>query len=188
MPNENESTAGLADYSYLGELCNASFESDSDIISIKVTQDLEVDCTAAQVDSPSWETIWGELHKRVVKKRGKIPVTAMKIGYSPDENQGYIEKIGYSFKHEDKILFRNAIVVKSSRPETGPFLRCGDSGALISFVDSSNKEQAFGYAVCEVDGSAGNESSFICFKLNTGLKKLNLATEAGCFKTCGSEQ
>ena len=33
-----------------------------------------------------------------------------------------------------------------------------------------------------------SESIFICLKLNTALKNLNLPTETGCFRSCGRDQ
>ena len=153
------------------------------------------------MESPSWERIWRELHKRVTRRRGKVPVRVKKIGYSSNVTHGYIDEINYSYKYEDKLLFRNAITVKSDTAD--PFLKSGDSGALVSFLDSKNEKQALGYGVCEVVESFGDvhfrnegeqssleesESIFICLKLNTALKNLNLPTETGCFRRCGSDQ
>ena len=121
-----------------------------------------------------------------------------KASASSKINSGYINKINYSYKYKDELLFKNAVVVKC---DSGEFLRPGDSGALICYIDSKNNKQAFAYGVCEIVDSDSDvvfcendqlrtekESLFICLKLSTGLRKLELSPDTGCFKNCGSTQ
>ena len=180
IANQNESAVNLTD---LGNFCKGSFDNESDIMSIKVTHDVEIDCTVAEIDSPSWREIWKELQERVCHDR-KAPVRVKKVGYPSKEAQGYIKAFNYSYKKEDEIVIKNAITVKSA---SGPFLQPGDSGALLSFLDSNNKEQAFGYVVGEFTTDDGNESFFICLKLDIALNKLQL-NRNGCFKKCCTNQ
>ena len=184
----------------LGNFSEGSYDSDSDIMSIEVFGDVQIECEVAEIDSPAWDRIWQELHRRVVRKRGKVAVMVNKVGYSSSVTHGYIDKINYCLKYQEELLFKNAIVIRS---DSGTFLRPGDSGALVFYVDSENKQQAFAYGVCEVIeddcgvvfceedkpvATNGNESSFICLKLNKALGKLELPPETGCFRHCGSKK
>ena len=178
--DDNENIAGLGNFS------EGSYNSDSDIMSIEVSGDVQIECEVAEIGSPAWVGIWRELHERVVNKRGKSPVMVKKVGYSSNVTHGYIDKINWSVKYQDELLYKNAIVIRS---DSGTFLRPGDSGSLVYFVDAENKQQPFAYGVgAKVNGDAdGNESNFICLKLNTALKNLELP-EAGCFRDCSSKK
>jgi hypothetical protein len=172
-------------------------------MSIEVDKDIQVDCTVAEIDSPVWARIWQELNKRVNRKRGIVPVRVQKLGHSSNLTDGYIDNINFSYNHEGELLFRDAIAVKS---DSGKFLHAGDSGALICYLDSKNKKQAFAYGVCEIDKNDSDEevvvfreeneppsnetdkSLFICLRLNTAMRNLELSRETGCFNECGSNQ
>ena len=65
--NENSCTGSVSRID-LGKFVKGSFDEESDIMSIEVNE--EVDCKVENVNLPNWSTIWGELHKRVVRKRG----------------------------------------------------------------------------------------------------------------------
>ncbi|XP_046844111.1 uncharacterized protein LOC124438157 isoform X2 [Xenia sp. Carnegie-2017] len=85
---------------------------------------------------------------------------------------------------------RNAVKVQSDVS----FIEDGDSGALVYFLNENNNWKPFAYAVAEVEGDGnknGSESNdsdreicfakpagtFICFKLDKALEKLNLENE-----------
>ncbi|XP_028391343.1 uncharacterized protein LOC114516144 [Dendronephthya gigantea] len=148
--DENENiVAGLpANYTPLGQFCKCCFHSESDIMSIQVHKDVQVDCGVEDIGNPDWDRISKELHQRVNCKRGNR-VMVQKVGFSPNDNhKGYIVDCSYTYKYADEILFKNAIVIKGM---IGTFLKDGDSGALISFLDNDQVKQAFAYGVCEVD-------------------------------------
>ena len=194
-PRENASeNENVPSANKIGRFCKGFFDPVSDIMSLKVFENVGVDCQLEEIEFPSWERIWQELHRRVVRRRGTFPVRVKKIGYSSNETYGYIEEINYTWKYGDEILLRSAIAVRS---DDGPFMKPGDSGSLVCFFDEENRQQAFGYGVCEVGDFADeqpalaheeNRSLLICFKLNTALKSLNLPTGTGCFRRCGSDQ
>ena len=184
----------------LGKFFKGSFDSVSDIMCIEVDEDVQVDCEVPETDAPNWSAIWNELHKRV-KRRRRSDVSVKKLGYSSNITDGYIDDISYSYMYKGELLFKDAVAVKS---DSKTFLKPGDSGALIHFIDSKNKRQAFAYGVCEVvrddldvvfreEGEQSSreeiESSlFVCFRLNTGLKNLGISSEKGCFRECGSNE
>ena len=186
----------------LGRFCDGFFDSDSDIMSIEVDEDVGVDCKLAKIDAPNWSAIWKELHERLKRRRRRGDVKVSKLGYSSAVTDGYIDDINYTYKYKDELLFKNAVAVKSDSNQS--FLKPGDSGALVHFMDSKNKPQAFAYGVCEVaeeddsDVDFRNEGEgpemapplFICLRLNTGLKSLekfgdSLEKFKGCFRKCG---
>jgi hypothetical protein len=201
--DENENAVNSANRSDLGTFSKGSFDEVSDIMSIEVDKDIQVDCTVAEIDSPVWARIWQELNKRVNRKRGIVPVRVQKLGYSSNLTDGYIDNINFSYNHEGELLFRDAIAVKS---DSRKFLHAGDSGALICYLDSKNKKQAFAYGVCEIDkndsdgevvvfreeneppSNETDKSLFICLRLNTAMRNLELSRETGCFNECGSNQ
>ena len=158
----------------LGKFFKGSFDSVSDIMSIEVDEDVQVNCNVAETDVPNWSAIWKELHKRV-KRRRRSDVSVKKLGYSSNITDGYIDDINYTYKYKGELLFKDAVAVKS---DSGTFLEPGDSGALIHFTDSKNKRQAFAYGVCAVVNDNSDvvfreegeqeeiESSlFVCFRL-----------------------
>lgn len=199
IDNIDENTNAVRD---LGKFCDFSFDSVSDIMSIEVDEDVQVDCKVAETDVPNWSAIWKELYKRI-KRRRRSYVSVKKLGYSSDITDGYIDDINYTYIYKGELLFKDAVAVKS---DSRTFLKPGDSGALVHFMDAKNKRQAFAYGVCEVvesDSGVGvvfredreqpsreeiESSLFVCFRLNTGLKSLGISSEKGCFKVCGSNE
>ena len=200
----HESTPDLADNINLGTFSEGSFDTESDIMSIEVFGHVDIDCRIVEIDSPS-SVIWKELHERVNICREKVPVIVKKVRYPSVLANGYIEEMNYSYKtDEGQNCYTSAITIQIS---SDPSLKPGDSGALVCFFDNSNKQQAFGYVVCEAGNldevgkldEAGNPddefvffkeeplSLFICLKLNIALEKLGLSIGKGCFEKCGSD-
>ena len=157
----------------LGKYHKGFFDECYDIMSIKVKGDVQIDCEIAEIVPPSWYDIWKELRSRDGRE-----IIVTKVGYSSGKTWGYIENLSSSIISDDgeDVLFFDVIKVKSNH-DSRPFLEDGDSGALVSFLDQNNKQQAFAYAVGEW------ESFFICLRLDIALQKLNLFA-AGCFNEC----
>ena len=201
--NGNEKAAEIVENIPLGMFSEGSFDTKSDILSIEVSGDVEIDCRMTQVDSPSWLNIWQELHDRVYIPGEEVSAIIKKVGYPSNVAYGYIEDINFSYKTEEgQTCYKSAISIRSN---SGLLLRPGDSGALVCFVDRNNKEQACGYVVCQASDDDGgivflNEGEplpheengsvpiLICLRLDTALIKLDLPTESGCFERCGSDQ
>ena len=187
-PEGNEINHNLDNHSRLGNVHNTSIDSESDIISIEVPNDVEIHCEVAETEPPNWQEIWRELHRRVTGDP-EHQVQVEKDGNSTDTTHGHIVVCNYNHKHDGELLFRNAIVVKN---DADTFMAPGDSGALIWFHDEEEKKQAFAYGVATVDeldqvSSEENGPYYICLKLNTSLRKLGLSN-AGCFRECGGNK
>ena len=136
-------------YIPLGKFSKCSLHSESDIMSIKVREDVEIECTTPEIDHPDWVRIEKDLFDRILSGSSEDRISVEKFGYPlSSENSGCIRKLYYSYRCEEGLLFKNAIVVKGN---SQTFLEDGDSGALISFVDKDKNKQAFAYGVCEVD-------------------------------------
>ncbi|XP_028391336.1 uncharacterized protein LOC114516141 isoform X3 [Dendronephthya gigantea] len=153
--NENIVASLPANYTRLGQLYKCCFHSESDIMSIQVDEDVQVDCGVEDIGNPDWDRISEELHRRVNRNIGDR-VMVQKVGFSPNDNhKGYIVDCDYTYNSDGEILFRNAILIKGM---AGTFLENGDSGALISFLDDDQVKQAFAYGVCEVDDPYSQEA------------------------------
>ena len=190
---------------FLGTFSGGHVYSKCDILSVKVSDDVAVDCQVQGIDAPDWNFIWSELQDRKVFNDDDVEV--QKHGF-PDQNQhkGHIHKIAHTYPCAGKLLFQDAIVIKG---ESGSFLKKGDSGVLVLFLDKEGRKQAFAYGVAEVDELPENEASsdedkeaanssdfeengeadkngpfVILLKLNIALKNLELSN-AGCFRVCG---
>ncbi len=148
--DENENTVDPDNYTHLGKLAKCSFHSESDIMSIQVREDVTINCRVAGINVPVWERIWEELYDRVlINGITGDHVKVEKVGYpTNEEHAGRIVDHNFCYRYEGEILFQNAIVVKGN---SGSFLKDGDSGALICFLDKNDGKQAFAYGVCEVD-------------------------------------
>ena len=133
---------------HLGSFHKRSFDSDTDIMSIQIPDDVEVDCNVAEVDSPNWTVLRRKLLERVTPDLNNL-VQVAKVGHSTNRMPGYIVKCSHTYKCPDgHLLYKDAIVIKDN--ET-PFLQPGDSGALLWFYDEENRKQPLGYCVGEVD-------------------------------------
>ena len=119
VDNTDENT-NIVGHINLGRFCHGFFDSDSDIMSIEVDEDVGVDCKLAETDAPNWK----ELHKRLKRRRSDVKVN--KLGYSSAVTDGYIHDINYTYKYKDELLFKNAVAVKSESNQS--FLNSGDSG------------------------------------------------------------
>ena len=130
-------------YTHLGGFGNYHFDNECDILSLKVSDGIDIDCKIADATSPDWDSIWDELYES-----GHNPVEVQKIGFSSELTRGYIVRCDFSYSQEQEPLFQDAFVVKGCG---GPFLEGGDSGSLVFFHDKNNQKHVFAYGVCEVD-------------------------------------
>ncbi|XP_046844115.1 uncharacterized protein LOC124438160 isoform X2 [Xenia sp. Carnegie-2017] len=147
----------------------AQFDSETDIMSIiigkqedfkKLIGD-EMEDVVLNLDDAN-----EELQRRVEDNKEAVKVrTATGV-------EGFISELNYEYwcKNSTRRIFQNAIKIKSCQT----FLDSGDSGTLVWFLDEKENWQPFAYGVCEVcdDGDSGSEKSYICLKLNHGLKAL----------------
>ena len=149
LHNEGEEKKDIFTFSdcYLDAKC--------DIISLKVSKDVEINCQLQEIDVPNWNEIWLELRHRKIYTNDAIAVQKHVFQDQEREEQslnpahrGHIFKLGHSYKCGDGILFQDACVIKGN---SGSFLPAGDSGTLVWFVDKNNRKQAFAYGVAEVD-------------------------------------
>ena len=176
---------------------NGSFDNVSDIMSIEVNKDVEVDCKVAEIDVPDWSKIKEYLAKHIFRP-GSINVQI--DGYTSNMISGYIYDNNYNYPYQDKLLIKNAVALKGhSRKD---FLKPGDSGALVYIVDEKMKGQPFAYCVCETEDDdiifseeeqsmhedTDEGSLFICYRLKTAFEKLRIPPEKGCFRVCGCNE
>ncbi|XP_046845644.1 uncharacterized protein LOC124439463 [Xenia sp. Carnegie-2017] len=149
----------------------AQFDSETDIMSINIgkQEDFkkligdEMEDVVLNLDDAN-----EELQRRVEDKKETVKVrTATGV-------EGSISELNYEYwcKNSTRRIFQNAIKIKSCQT----FLDSGDSGTLVWFLDEKKNWQPFAYGVCEIcdDGDSGSEKSYICLKLNHGLKTLGL--------------
>ena len=152
--NDNPETR--AGCSRLGEFSNHCFNSESDIMSIQVPKDLEIHCNLAGIDFPDWEGMRKELYRRIVRIYDISDSVKVYPWDSENKPTGRIVRFSHSHKCKGKLLFQDAFAIKGN---SDSFLRDGDSGTLICFLDENNRKQAFAYGVCEVDELDHNEMS-----------------------------
>ena len=133
-----------SNYTPLGNFHSYRFDSECDILCLKISNDAKINCKIADVGSPDWESIWDEL----IEKFSKTTVEVGKLQLSPLSGNGHVVSCCISYGKE-KVLFKNAVVVKGCATSTGPFLENGDSGSLVFF--HANNKKPFAYGVCEVD-------------------------------------
>ena len=132
----------------LGRFSQYCFDSESDMMSIQVHEDIQVDCTVEDIENPDWDKIWEELFQRVCCSTGDR-VIVQKVGSLPsDDNIGYIAGLNVSYALNGDFLFEDAIVIEGM---AGSFMKDGDCGALVYFLDSNQVKQAFAYVIGEID-------------------------------------
>ncbi len=148
--DENQNHGNPSHYVRLGEVSMCCFDSKSDFMSIRVPEEIEITCELEEINSPDWQGIWKELHDRNIQRAGSAnAVKVEKHGFPPNpKHSGHIVESNYSYASERKLLFQDAIVIKGN---SDTFLKEGDSGTLIYFLDENNEKQAFAYGVFEVD-------------------------------------
>ena len=185
---EDENTS-----SDLGTFSDASFDNVSDIMSIKVNKDVKVECKIPNMDVPDWTAIWEYLQEHVYDG----DMEARVHGYLSNTKTGTIDDINYCVPYQGKLLIKSAVSLKGHSRE---FLRPGDSGAMVDFVDKESRRHAFAYCVCEVEDDVvfreekqsahenENESLFICYRIDTALEKLKIQPKEGCFQVCGCNE
>ncbi|XP_046844112.1 uncharacterized protein LOC124438159 [Xenia sp. Carnegie-2017] len=134
----------------------------------------------------SLENANDELYRRVVLKNELVDA---RITANNKSKHSKITGYNYSYwcQYLERSIFRNAVKIQSDVS----FFEDGDSGALVYFLDENDNWEPFAYAVAEVvgdgneDGIESNDSdrevcfaeparTFICFKLDKALEKLNL--------------
>ena len=187
-----------------GKFHEGSYDKESDIMSVEVNVD--VDCKIENLNLPNVSTMRAELKKRIYRlprkqKHKDHRVVAQKAGASR-KTSGYIIDMNFNYTYNDELLIKNAYALKSDSRE---FLKPGDSGALMCFLDLNGNEQAFGYCACSIpepypdenedddvvfqeEPESERELLFICFRLDTAFKKLKLEPEMICCNDCGSTQ
>ena len=182
VPFNRENTVPLGDFH--------NFDKQSDILSLKVLGEMDVNCELADVTSPDWNSLWDEMLEDTASDSTK-GLKVEKIGFKSGLTYGHIALYNTSYKGK----FKNAIAVKGC--DNRPFLEEGDSGALVFFRDGSNMKTVFAYGVLEVNelNVAGDDDEddlgyvypgpfSICLRLNTALENLNLK-EGACINDCG---
>ncbi|CAB4030451.1 Hypothetical predicted protein, partial [Paramuricea clavata] len=119
------------------------FDSECDILSVKVPGDTNINCKMTGVTCLDLNSIWVELLDKFAEWNDSSdnPVEVKKIGFSSGLTCGHL--VTTSYNHPD--LYKNAIAVK------GSFLENGDSGSLVFFLDKNNQRQVFAYGVCEIE-------------------------------------
>ena len=133
----NNNEHGLATHrSRLGEFHDYRFNSECDILSVKVPDDIEINCElmasiSAGIDSNENDSM--KVHK---------------IGFSSSLTSGSVVCSSFNYAPEQELLIQDAFVVQGC---SGPFLEGGDSGALVYFLDKHDQKRVFAYGVCEVD-------------------------------------
>ena len=133
-------------YTHLGNFHNGSLDSNSDIMSIKVPDDVKIDCHLTELDSPNWDEIWQELYRRTIVQQEQVQVEM--YGYSSNELHGHIVSPCYSYKCGGEFLFHSAIIIKG-KPQS--MVGIAYSGALMCFYDEKKRRQPFAYVVGVVD-------------------------------------
>ena len=131
------------DYTRLGGFDKYHFDNECDILSLKVSDGVKIDCKIVDATSPDWDSIWDELYDG-----DSNLVEVEKTGFSSALTRGHIVPCDFSYSQEQEPLFQDAFAVKGC---SGPFLEGGDSGSLVFFHDKNNQKQVFAYGVCEVD-------------------------------------
>ena len=117
VPFNRKNTVPLGDFH--------NFDKQSDILSLKILGETDVNCKLANVTSPDWKSLWdGMLEDTASDKRG---LKVEKIGFKSGLTYGHIALYNTSYKGK----FKNAIAVKGC--DNRPFLEEGDSGALVFF-------------------------------------------------------
>ena len=163
-------------YARLGDFHSYHFDSECDILALKISSDSQINCRIDDIASQDWQSIWDELMEKFAN--GTSPVEVGKLQLSPHSSNGHIHSCNISYGDEHEV-FKNAIVVKGCN---GPFLESGDSGSLVYFhkmkepsaipsdlesMVSDPEKLPFAYGVCEVEelslpqhgtSSAGNNS------------------------------
>ncbi|XP_028396406.1 uncharacterized protein LOC114520357 [Dendronephthya gigantea] len=174
----------------LGDFHNNHFDDECDILSVKISNGIKINCKVVDVPPPDWVNIWNELYERVNETPNVAdPVKVVKISLSSTCHEGRIVATEFSYEDKEGELFHDTTVVKG---DSGPFLHDGDSGALVCFFDKKKEKKVFAYGVFEVDqlslpeGSTSNGPYAICLNLETSLEKLGFG-EAGCFNVCSGE-
>ena len=128
----------------LGDFHMCRWDSECDILSLKIPEQTEVNCEIADVTPPDWNSLWDEILENTESISAK-PLNVEKIGFKSALTHGHIAVYNASYKG----LFKNAIAVKAC--DDRPFLEGGDSGALVFFRDRNGMKKAFAYGVYEVD-------------------------------------
>lgn len=229
----------------LGDFKDYHFDCECDILSLKIPNNIKIDCKLADVIYLNGKEMWTQLNN-VLKSR--TPVQVEKIGYFTALTCGHIATSNFTYSLDNYLLFQDAIVVEGNG-DSASFLEGGDSGSLVFIRDEKNRKMAFAYGVCKVDAlflpvqsdstsstdiddddsseedtqesSSDKETDsedefqdkddnddddddqsseeiafedepthgpyFICLRLDTALKKLNLQNK-GCFSDCGSKR
>ena len=194
-------------YVRLGDFADYHFDTQCDILSLKIYDDIEINCRLEDVIYPNREEMWTKLN-RILKSQ--TPVMVEKIGFSSAVTYGRIATSNFTYIHEKDVLFENAIVVEGC---SVPFLQGGDSGCPV-FLPYKNNQIAFAYGVCEMDvlrlpvqrvaasssdsdgdGSSDEDSSYeVSSAVESGAElKCNVDTEnqakcKGEFKLCSPGQ
>ena len=144
--NNNEAmSCDESDDEFLGDFHMCRWDSECDILSLKIPKETKVSCKITDAISPDWNSLWDEILENT-ESISATPLNVEKIGFKSAVTYGHIAKWNISYKG----LFKNAIAVKARDPR--PFLEDGDSGALVFFRDRNNMKKVFAYGVYEVGG------------------------------------
>ena len=131
----------------LGDFKDYRFDSECDILSLKIPNNIEIHCKQADVIYLNGEEMWTQLNNVL---KSPTPVKVEKIGFSTALTCGHIATSNFTYCLKSYPLFEDAIVVKGNGGSAS-FLEGGDSGSLVFIRDENNRKMAFAYGVCKVD-------------------------------------
>ena len=176
---------------FLGNYHNYCFDSNCDIMSVKVSDDIHINYPMLDALRPDWEETWDELYDRVIENPGQDLVKVEKICLFSNSLSGRILDTVADYDDENGLLFEDITIVKG---DAADFLEKGESGSLMCFLDKNGRKRAFAYGVMEVDEITLPERHeelpgpfIICLCLQTALERLGLA-EARCFIVRGGNR
>ncbi|XP_046844562.1 uncharacterized protein LOC124438452 [Xenia sp. Carnegie-2017] len=166
--NENKYTFSDDDDSVVGHFFDFSYNPEIDIMSISVgnKEDFQklVGDELEDVDS-NFDDVFRQIHKRLSQEESVKVCTAT-------GTEGYLCDLMYSVFVKKHVIFRDVIMIKSDES----FLKDGDAGVLVYFLDEKNNWQPFAYGIAELTKNHGEtrETYYICLRLNIALKALGL--------------
>ncbi|XP_046844568.1 probable serine/threonine-protein kinase ireA [Xenia sp. Carnegie-2017] len=166
--NENKYTFSDDDDSLVGHFFDFSYNPEIDIMSISVGNKEDFQKLAGDeledVDS-NFDDVFSEIHKRLSQEESVKVRTAT-------GTEGYLCDLMYSVFVKKHVIFRDVIMIKSDES----FLKDGDAGLLVYFLDEKNNWQPFAYGIAELTKNHGEtrETYYICLRLNIALKALGL--------------
>ena len=105
-------------------------------------------------------------------EKGEIPVE--KTGYSTDTTRGILRKYSYT---ADCFNYKNGYLIGDADPKK-PFLKRGDSGALVKLLLDNKNRYMFAYVVGQIE-----PGKYFCFNLKKSFEEYKQDLKP-CLKEC----